>query len=414
MEKLLVIKGKMKLIEIFEESIIVLKTNRMRTGLSVLGIIIGIGSVIALMTLGVASQKSVTERIQSLGANLLTIRPGTQTYGFLRGGGSSNGVTTLKLSDVEALRENDRVTTISAVAGEYSSNAQVSYGDENTNVSIAGVEPESFEIRSIEIEYGEFFSITENESSLKVAVLGYSTAEELFETPSNALGNKLRIQGISFEVVGVTKENTGSSSIVYVPLSTAQKILFGASHLTTIHVSAKNEDLMEAAENQIGYLLLEEHGLDTPADADFSISSQGDILETMAEVTKTFTMMLTGIAAISLVVGGIGIMNIMLVTVTERTREIGIRKALGAKRKTIVTQFLVESIVLTFAGGIIGVFVGVVGSNVLTKLMNLPPTLSVSSIFLAVAVSCLIGIVFGWYPAQKASKLQPIEALRYE
>ena len=281
------------------------------------------------------------------------------------------------------------------------------------NVSVSGVQPAYFNIRNVELEYGEFFTEADESSSSKVALLGYTTAEDLFGTASKALENKFRIEGISLEVVGVLEEGTGDNT-VFVPLSTAQKILFGQTHLTTIYVSATSEDVMDAAENQIGYLLLEEHNLDTPADADFSISSQEDLLETVSEVTQTFTAMLTGIAAISLVVGGIGIMNIMLVTVTERTREIGIRKALGAKRKTIITQFLVESVVLTFAGGIIGVFVGIGGSVILTNVMNLPPTISLPSVFLAVAVSCLIGIVFGWYPAQKASKLQPIEALRYE
>lgn len=404
----------MKLSEIFEESIIVLKTNRMRTALSALGIIIGIGSVIALMTLGVASQKSVTERIQSLGSNLLVVSPGSQQQGFLRGGGG-NTVTTLKLSDAEALINDKRITTVTSVAGEYSSNAQISYEDQNTNTSIAGVSADYFTIKKVELEYGEVFGQSDDTLSTKVAVIGYSTAEELFTTVSgNLIGESFRIKGISFKIIGITKESSSSSNGVYIPLSTAQKSLFGTNYLTSIYVSAASEDLMDAAENQIGFLLLERHGISLPEDADFSISSQEDLLETMSEVTKTFTSMLTGIAAISLVVGGIGIMNIMLVTVTERTREIGIRKALGAKRKAIVTQFLVESIILTFIGGIIGVFIGVGGSLILTKVMSMPTTISVSSIFLAVAVSCLIGIVFGWYPAQKASKLQPIEALRYE
>ena len=205
-----------------------------------------------------------------------------------------------------------------------------------------------------------------------------------------------------------------SDDAVYIPLSTAQNVVFGVKYLSYIYVTAKSEDLMNAAQNQIGYFLLERHNLENPSDADFSILSQEDILETVSQVTGTFTTLLTGIAAISLVVGGIGIMNIMLVTVTERTREIGIRKALGAKRKTIITQFLVESIVLTLMGGILGVILGVGVSLIFTKTMSMPTVVSIPSIILAVGVSCLIGILFGWYPAQRASKLQPVEALRYE
>lgn len=403
----------MKLIEIFEESVIVLKTNRMRTGLSALGIIIGVASVIALMTLGQASQKSVTARIQALGSNLLIIRPGSQQQGFLRGGGSS--VQTLKDSDTKAIINSDRITTVSTVASEYSSRSQVSYGRNNTNASISGVTPDYFSIRNIKLGSGSFFNEQDNSLLNKVAIIGYETAEELFGD-TNPIDQNIRINGVSYSVVGVTSKDSamGMESTVYVPLQTAQKSIFGVSYLSSIYVSAKSSELMEAAENQIGYLLLEEHSLKNPVDADFSISSQGDILETANEVTATFTTLLTGIAAISLIVGGIGIMNIMLVTVTERTREIGIRKALGAKRKTIITQFLVESIVLTITGGIIGVIIGVSASLVLTKVMNLPITISTGSIGLAVIVSCVIGVVFGWYPAQKASKLQPIEALRYE
>lgn len=407
----------MHLIEIIEESISVLKTNRLRTALSTLGIIIGIGSVIALMTLGQASQLSVKERIKSLGSNLLTVRPGNQQQGFLRGSGSDN--KTLKDTDAEAILKSTRITTVDKIASEYSSRSQVSYDRNNTNVQVSGVTKDYFSIRNIELKDGRFISESDNSNLSKVAVIGPTVIEDLFGTNEEARGKSIRINGVSFTVIGVTKSKGGggfnsSDEAVFIPLSTAQKVLFGVNHVSTIYVAAKSEEDMEGAKNQVGFMLLELHNKATPEEADFSISSQEDILETAASITGTFTTLLTGIAAISLIVGGIGIMNIMLVTVTERTSEIGLRKALGAKRKTIITQFLVESVVLTITGGLLGVIVGLVASVVLAKVMDLPNAISVSSIFLAGSVSCVIGIVFGWYPAFKASKLQPIEALRYE
>ncbi len=407
----------MHILEIFEESIDVLKNNKLRTALSILGIIIGIGSVIALMTLGQASQASVKKQIQSLGTNLLTVRPGAQSSGFIRM--SSSDSKNLKNEDVAAIRNSDRFTTISQVGAEYSSRAQVSYGRNNTNVSVSGITPEIFSLRNVQLEFGREFTREDIDSKNKVAILGPTTAEDLFGTGVNPIGQTIRINGGTFTVIGITKAKGSSGpfsqdEIVYLPLDTAQKVLFGVSHVSTIYVSAKSEEVMDAARNQLGYFLLEQHGLKSPDEADFSISSQEDILQTITQVTQTFTALLTGIAAISLLVGGIGIMNIMLVTVTERTTEIGLRKALGAKRKSIIYQFLIEAIILTFIGGLIGVCVGLGASFILTKSMSLPLVFSIPSIILAVVVAATIGIIFGWYPAWKASKLQPIEALRYE
>jgi len=286
------------------------------------------------------------------------------------------------------------------------------------NTSIIGITPKYFSLRNIKVEYGSEISQSDLDSLSKIAVIGPGVIEELFPDMSNPIGQNIRINGNSFTIVGITEskgsEMMGTDDSVFIPLTTAQKILFGVNNVSNIYIRAKSEDFMDAAMNQIGFLLLELHGLESPDKADFRISSQEEIIETVNEVTGTFTTLLAGIAAISLVVGGIGIMNIMLVTVTERTREIGIRKALGAKRKTIITQFLVESIILTIAGGVLGVIAGVGASIVLTKIMSLPTVISTSSILLAVGVSCLVGIIFGWYPAQRASKLQPVDALRYE
>lgn len=399
--------------EIFEESLNVLKTNKMRTTLSVLGIIIGIGSVITLMSLGQSSQKQVRTRIASLGANLLTVRPGAQLHGFLSGG--PGGVTTLNYEDALAIKSSNRINTVNDVAAEYSFRTQVSYGRENTNVSVAGVAGNYFGLRNITLSIGSEITEEHNKALAKVAVLGPTVAEDLFGVVVKALGSEVNINGQTFKVIGITASKGGNlDETVFIPLQTAQKALFGVTHVNAIYVGAKSEDQMEAARNQVGYLLLERHRKATPEDADFSIFSQEDILETANEITKTFTTLLTGIAAISLIVGGIGIMNIMLVTVTERTAEIGLRKSLGAKRKTIIVQFLMESVVLTISGGIIGVSLGLGISFFLAKRLSLPGVVSWESVGLAVLVSSIIGVVFGLYPAYKASKLQPIEALRYE
>src|SRR3989339_2245514 len=403
----------MRIVELIEESISVLKSNRMRTALSMLGIVIGIGSVIALITLGQASQQSVKQRIQSLGSNLLIIRPGSESRGFIRD--SSSGGTTLTSEDAISMSQSLRFSTIDKVAAEYSGRAQVSYEGVNDNLTIAGITENYFGLRNIEMDTGS--EITEQDNLLvnKVAVIGFGLKESLFSN-QDPIGKSIRVKGTTYRVLGIAKEkgSSGGDDTVYIPLKTAQKSLFGVNHLSSIYVSAKDESLMDEAKNQVGYFLLERHNIESPDKADFSILSQEDILETVSQVTGTFTTLLAGIAAISLIVGGIGIMNIMLVTVTERTREIGLRKALGAKKKDIIAQFLLESSILSGLGGVFGMILGVLASYVLTKFMSLPFSVSLTSIVLALGTSAIIGIVFGWYPAKKASDLQPIEALRYE
>lgn len=407
----------MELKEIITEALETLTVNKLRTGLAILGIIIGIGSVIALISLGQSSQKSIETQIQSLGSNILTVQPGSLNNGAVRG--ATGGVTTLTLADAEALKTASSLTSISRVSPEYTKRSQVTAGRNNTNTSIVGVESVYADIRKLTLSTGVFISDAHVTSMSKVAVLGPQTASDLFGEDTNPVGQTIRINGQTLTIVGITTSKGGSGfsnpdDSIYVPLSTAQKILFGASNLTSITVEAKNADIMTDAQNEIGYFLLSRHKLSTPTDADFMIMSQNDILNTVSQVTSTFTTLLGGIAAISLLVGGIGIMNIMLVTVTERTREIGLRKALGAKKKIIITQFLTEAILLTIIGGFIGMLLGIVISYIITKVMNLPFTISPFSIGLALGVSGGIGILFGWYPAQKAANLQPIEALRYE
>ena len=306
------------------------------------------------------------------------------------------------------------------VSPEYSGSLQVVAGDNNTNTRIYGVTSVYTSVHNIKISGGKFITDKDYSSSARVAVLGPTVVEDLFGSSSyNPVGETIRINGQTFTVVGVTVSKgssgmTDQDDAIYVPLSTAMKQLFGVNYLSSIAVEATTSDVMIRAQNQIGYFLLARHKISDITKADFSVRSQQDILSTASSVTSTFTSLLSGVAAISLLVGGIGIMNIMLVTVTERTREIGLRKALGAKKKTIIIQFLAESVILTFTGGVMGIVLGVLTSYIYSRISSSTFTVSYGSILLAFAVSVAIGILFGWYPARRAAGLQPIEALRYE
>jgi putative ABC transport system permease protein len=403
--------------ELVTESLTTLTVNKLRTGLAILGIVIGIGSVIALVSLGQATQQSVQNQIQSLGANLLTVMPGAQRTGGVQG--AAGGSTTLTLEDAKAIAQTNEITTVKTVSPELSRRAQVTTGAQNTNTQIIGATTTYAGVHNISMENGVFITEQDDATMAKVAVVGPQVVTNLFGEGATAVGQSIRINGTTFTIVGTTLAKGGSGfqnqdDVVYIPLSTAQKQVFGANNLSSIALEAKSSEVMTDAQNEVGYFLLARHKLSDPSQADFSIFSQQDILNTASATTGTFTALLSGIAAISLLVGGIGIMNIMLVTVTERTREIGLRKALGAKKGVITQQFLIESIILTATGGLIGITLGILTSFILSKVMNFPFVVSFPSILMAFIVSGGIGVLFGWYPAKKAADLQPIEALRFE
>lgn len=393
-----------------------LVSNKLRSSLTMLGIIIGVASVIAMISVGNGATLSVTQRIKSLGSNLLTIMPGS-ARSFPGGPQQAVGTAqTLTLEDAEAIK--NEVPYVKEVSPEYSSSAQITYQGNNVSVRITGVRPAYEEVHNFHVAYGEFISEEDDKLSLLTAVLGQNVATDLFES-NNPVGKIVKIKNIPFTVVGVMeyKGVSGFQSLddqVFVPLSTAQKRLFGSKSLQSISVKVKDEDQMGLASNYIGTLLLSRHGISNPQEADFRIMSQADILSAMTQVSGIFTILLGGIAAISLVVGGIGIMNIMLVSVSERTREIGLRKAVGARRFDILFQFLIESVTLSLSGGALGVLIGFLVAYALALIGGWPFLVSSASVLVAFLFSFFIGVFFGLYPAWLAAKLNPITALRYE
>ena len=404
--------------DLFQETYSAITTNKVRTSLTILGIVIGIGSVIAMTAIGRGAQNSIEESIQSIGSNLLMIQPGAERSFGSNVRSSQGSAETLKLQDAESIKE--EVSLAGSVAPSVSARYQVTAQGQNTNTSVNGVTPEYMEVRNVEVENGSFFTDQQEAKLSKVAVIGPDTAEALFGEESDPVGQKIRISGVEFTVIGETKSKGGtgfgsSDDLIYIPLSVAKQFLIGDDHLSLISVSVSDATLMDQAQEEIKTVLLKNHGISDATKADFRIMNQADIVETASSVTGTFTMLLGAVAGISLLVGGIGIMNMMLTTVTERTREIGLRKAIGAKRRDINTQFLIEATVLTFLGGVFGTIFGWAISWGVSKFYpSLQTEITLSSVLLAFGVSAGIGIVFGYYPARRASKLNPIQALRYE
>jgi len=407
----------MNIADIFRETFSALLSNKARSGLTILGIVIGIGSVIAMISVGQGSTASIQSSIQSLGSNLLMVSPSFQRGVGMQISAGRGSARTLKQEDVDAIQK--EIMLIKAIAPELSSRYQIIAKGTNTNTSVLGTTPNYPEVRNVQIESGSFVSEQNVRSLSKVAVLGPTTRDDLFGEGVNPIGQTIHINKVDFKVIGVTKEKGGSGmsnqdDMIFVPLSTAQRFLAGSSYLSTIYIEIVDQESMTTAQEQITSLLLSRHNISNPELADFSVINQADIVASVSSISSTLTILLAAIAGISLIVGGIGIMNMMLTTVTERTREIGLRKAIGAKKKDISLQFLIESIMLTFIGGIVGIFLGWILSYAVAYFGSMTTEVTSWSIFLAVGVSACIGIIFGFYPARRAAGLNPIEALRYE
>ncbi|MHB0969003.1 MAG: ABC transporter permease [Thermoanaerobaculia bacterium] len=403
----------MLLKETFLVALAAVRTNLMRSILTTLGIIIGVGSVIAMVALGEGAQKAMEERILAMGTNLLTVSPGmAMSHGVSRADAKE-----MTPADARALAAG--CSACAEVVPEVSRQLQVVYLNQNTQVSIVGTTPNYPEVRSFDVTYGRFFNGGEVEGRRRVAVIGADIPEKLGLDPATAVGKQIRIKEMPFDIIGVlgAKGQTGWMNMdeqIVVPLDTAQFRLLGSDRLRMITVQVTSPAEIEKAMSQIEKVMRRRHKLRGDKENDFSIRNQADMLETFQESQKIFKYLLIAIASVSLLVGGIGIMNIMMVSVTERTREIGVRKALGATPRVILFQFLIEALVLCLLGGILGIGLGAGISSVMARAFGWRLVITTWSIVLAVGFSVLIGLFFGIYPAGRAARMDPITALRYE
>jgi putative ABC transport system permease protein len=408
-----------KLMMVLRVAVSSLTIHKMRTILTMLGIVIGVAAVISLVAVGKGAQAQVLSQFQSLGSNLVTVST-LQNFGF-RSSGLQTSSTALTMADVKAIEA--LADSVSRVAPVYSSNATVTYSGNTTSTSISGVTEAYATVRNQTVSQGRFITDADNDGTAMVVVLGPTVVEDLFGSSSaNPVGETIRISRQNYKVIGVltSKGTSGPNNqddVIMMPLRTAQLKLGGAGTdtVSTINLQVRSADEMDLAQAQVTAIMRARHGLAAGADDDFLVRNQADIISSVEETSGTFTTLLGSIAAISLLVGGIGIMNIMLVSVTERTREVGLRKAVGAKRGDILVQFLTEAIVISALGGLIGVALGVGGAQVIAPLLGASQAVVTGqSIVLAVAVSLAIGVFFGLYPANRAAALNPIQALRYE
>lgn len=395
-----------------------LRVNKMRALLTMLGIIIGIAAVIAMVAVGSGASKMISDQIASIGSNLLLVIPGSTTSGGLRSG--SGGTPTLTYDDARAIKA--ECPSVAQVAPTVRGSAQVVYGNQNWSTIVMGTTPEMLTVRDWPLVGGRNISQSDVDGATKNCLIGQTIAENLFGG-SDPVGKIIRIKKIPFTVIGLL-EHKGQSpqgqdqdDVVYVPLRTAQRKLFGSQFPNSVGammIQAQNADVLKKAEEEVTALLNQRHRIGPTRETDFSVRNLSEILAVSEQSSKVMSLLLGAVASISLIVGGIGIMNIMLVSVTERTREIGIRMAIGAKQRDILLQFLTEAVLLTTCGGIIGMGVGVAGAMAVSKLMGWPSLISSQAIIIAFLFSAGVGVFFGFYPARKAAALNPIEALRYE
>ena len=407
---------------LFKIALRALANNKLRAFLTMLGIIIGVASVITMLAIGQGSKKSIQQQISEMGSNMIMIHPGADMRGGVRQDPSA--MQTLKLTDYEALR--DETKFLSAISPNVSSSGQLIAGNNNYPASVNGVGTEYLDIRQLTVENGEMFTEADIQSSAKVCVIGKTIVDNLFPDGSDPVGKIIRFSKIPFRVVGVLKSKGYNSmgqdqdAVVLAPYTTVMKRLLAVTYLQGIFASALTEDMTEYATDEISTILRRNHKLKTSDDDDFTIRTQQELSTMLNSTTDLMTTLLACIAGISLVVGGIGIMNIMLVSVTERTKEIGIRKALGAKEKTILTQFVIEAAMTSAIGGIIGIIFGYIFSGVATELIvqilqeSITVVPTITAVLTAFGISAGIGVFFGFMPAKKAAKLNPIDALRYD
>ena len=406
----------MKLGNLFKVAMNALKRNKMRSFLTMLGIIIGVASVITMLAIGQGSKKSIEDQISSMGSNMLFVMPGTMRMGGVQQG--SSGSQRLTVADVNAIKTG--CEAVVAVSPEVRSSGQAVYGSSNWPTTIYGGNEEYLEIKSWSIVSGRNITDSEAKGSAKVCLIGRTVADELFGEGIDPTGETVRFKNIPFKIIGVLKEKGQNSfgqdqdDVLIAPYTTVQKRILAQTHIQSIQMSARSAEESSLAQEQVAEVLRQTHKLRDNEDNDFTIRSQEELATTMTSVTDILTILLGAIAGISLLVGGIGIMNIMYVSVTERTREIGLRMSLGGRGSDILMQFLFKSILLSVFGGLIGILLGLLASRIVEALTSWPITVMMGSVILSFVVCTAIGVFFGWYPARKASDLDPIDALRYE
>jgi len=391
--------------------------NKMRAALTMLGIIIGVAAVIAMVSIGQGAQASVQAQIASMGTNLLFVSAGAQNVGGVRTGAGDSGTNTLTVEDLEAIRR--EVPSVQMVTPLVNARSQLVVGNQNWNTTVQGVSEQFPEIRKWNVQSGAFFTDADVRSAARVIVLGQTIADTLFPG-ADPLGQTVRVTNLPFKVVGVMArkgqdpQGRDQDDTAFAPYTAVQKKLLGSTRLTVAYVSAISQDATYTAQSQITDLLRQRHKLSAAEPNDFTVRNMTDLAEAANETNSIMTMLLGSIAGVSLLVGGIGIMNIMLVSVTERTREIGIRMAIGARSSAVRRQFLIESIVLSLTGGLAGILLGILASVAIPLMLGWPTLVSTTAIIGSMIFSAAVGIFFGYYPARKAASLDPIEALRYE